>query len=214
MRRLLESRKVAVLVGVLVAVLFAICIAAIIPRAGGTGQATPEPAAPAANESDPANRVDPQQTPDSSFLYDTSISSLMSADAYMDGQTVQVVGEVVGDRIRAEDEPDFCWIALQSPTSPNDVVMVYLSRTLTQHIDTYGAYGKRGTTLQVRGTFNLACADHEGLSDLHAEHSSVVRKGAENPDPFRPQDFIPGAVLLALAGGLFFLFWRIRESNR
>ena len=33
MRRLLESRKVAVLVGVLVAVLFAICIAAIIPRA-------------------------------------------------------------------------------------------------------------------------------------------------------------------------------------
>ena len=60
----------------------------------------------------------------------------------------------------------------------------------------------------------MACADHEGLSDLHAEHSSVVRKGAENPDPFRPQDFIPGAVLLALAGGLFFLFWRIRESNR
>ena len=81
MRRLLESRKVAVLVGVLVAVLFAICIAAIIPRAGGTGQATPEPAAPAANESDPANRVDPQQTPDSSFLYDTSIANLGTADS-------------------------------------------------------------------------------------------------------------------------------------
>lgn len=214
MRRLLESRKMAVLAVVLVAVLSIICVAAIVPRIGDGPAAPAESSAPAPGESDPANRVDPQQTPDSSFLYDTSISNLMSADAYMDGQTVQVVGEVVGDCIRAEDNPDYCWIALQSPTSPNDVVMVYLSRTLTQNIDTYGSYGKRGTTLQVRGTFNLACDDHEGLTNLHADHASVVRKGAVSADPFQLQDFIPGAVLILLAAGLFFIFWRIRESNR
>ena len=31
-------------------------------------------------------------------------------------------------------------------------------------IDTFGAYGKTGTTLQVRGTFHLVCPEHEGLS--------------------------------------------------
>lgn len=214
MRQLLESRKVAVMVSVLVVVLLAICVAAAVPK-GGKGASQPEEATPMpVQEDDPANRINPQQTPDSSFLYDTSISALMSADSYMDGQTVQVVGEVVGDRIRAEDSSDNCWISLQSPTSPNDTLFVYLSRTLTQNIDTYGAYGKQGTILQVRGTFNLACADHEGLSDLHADHAAVVHEGVVRPDPFKPLDFLPGVVLLALAGGLFFLFWRVRESNR
>lgn len=214
MRNLLESRKATMLAVVLVVALLGICVVAALPKGGGNGgQTAPEEVA-APSEADPANQVNPQQTPDSSFLYDTSISALMTADAYMDGQTVQVVGEVVGDRLRAEDSPDHCWISLQSPNSPNDTVFVYMTQTLAQNIDTYGAYGKQGTMLQVRGTFNLACADHEGLSDLHADHTSVVRKGVVQPDPFKPLDFVPGLLLLLLAGGLFFLFWRVRESNR
>ena len=214
MRQLLESRRVTILVAVLVVVLLGICVMAALPKGGGSSsQPTPDQAE-VLPEDDPANQVNPQQTPDSSFLYDTSIAALMTADSYMDGQTVQVVGEAVGDRIRAEDSSDHCWISLQSLSSPNDTVFVYMTQTLAQNIDTYGAYGRQGTTLQVRGTFSLACADHEGLSDLHADHAAVVHKGVVEPDPFKPLDFVPGLVLLLLAGGLFFLFWRVREGNR
>ena len=132
----------------------------------------------------------------------------------MDGQTVQVIGEVVGDRLRAEDDPDFCWLLLQSTQSPNDSVFVYLSRTLTQSVEVYGAYGKRGTMLQVRGVFNLACPVHDGLTDLHADHAAVVAKGSEEPDPFDPVDFVPGLALMLVAAGLAFAFWRLRESDR
>ena len=58
--------------------------------------AEPEP------EIDPKNRVNPQQMPDSSFLYDTSIAELANADPYMNNQTVQVVGEAIGDILAAE----------------------------------------------------------------------------------------------------------------
>ena len=47
------------------------------------------------------NAVNVTQLPDSSFIYDTSITDLSTADTYYDKQTVQVTGEVVGDRITA-----------------------------------------------------------------------------------------------------------------
>lgn len=163
---------------------------------------------------DPANQLNPQQMPDSSFLYDTSIGSLMTADSYMNGQTVQVIGEVVGDRLRVEGEPDFCWLCLQATDRTSGEISVYLSRTLTQLVDTYGAYGRNGTTLQVRGTFNLACDDHEGLTDLHADHVSVVRKGSVVPDELHPGAFVPGLVLALVGGVLLIAYWRMREGNR
>lgn len=221
MKPLQGKRRTAALAVVLAAVLLVVCAAAMVPtlvqrsasQADPAGAVKP-PESQGTGGPGQANQVNPQQTPDSSFLYDTSIANLGTADSYMDGQTVQVIGEVVGDRLRAEDDPDYCWLTLQSPQSPNDTVAVYLSRTLTQSIEVYGAYGKRGTMLQVRGPFNLACADHDGLSDLHADHAAVVSKGSEEPDPFDLVDFVPGLALMLVAAGLAFAFWRLRESDR
>ncbi|WP_165047298.1 hydrolase [Adlercreutzia sp. ZJ305] len=172
------------------------------------------PAAWAEEGPDPSNQVNPQQLPDSSFIYDTSISELETADSYLDGQTVQVTGEVVGDRINAELDFDHCWITLEATDGSFAEVPVLTTLAATSVIDTYGAYGKRGTVLQVRGTFNLSCPDHAGLSDLHASHVSLVSKGAavrEAPDALR---FVPG-VLLVLAGlALVLVFRHMRESRR
>ena len=160
------------------------------------------------------NLINPQQLPDSSFIYETSISDLENADTYLDKQTVQVTGEVVGDRIRAEFDDGHCWILLQSVDGPSAAVSVYMSGSAADLIDTYGAYGKTGTVLQVRGTFNLACRDHEGLSDLHADHVSVVSKGFEQPDEFDPAAMAPGVVMVVVGIALVFAFYRMRESRR
>lgn len=160
------------------------------------------------------NVLNPQQTPDSSFIYDTSIEELAAADSYMDGQTVQVRGEVVGDRINAEFDPDHCWIVLQSLADTDNTVSVFMRTSLTRGIDTYGAYGRTGTTLQVRGTFNLACQDHEGMSDLHADHVSVMRKGSVWENPFPVGTFAFGLFLILIGMALAVVFWRLRESRR
>lgn len=158
------------------------------------------------------NAVNVTQLPDSSFIYDTSITDLSTADTYYDKQTVQVTGEVVGDRITAGDGRH-CWLQLASP-SDLSTVSVYLTNESADKVDTYGAYGRKGTTLQVRGTFNLACPDHDGASDLHAQVVTVTEKGKATPDEFDINAFTPGMVTVMVGLAMMVVFYLLRERQR
>ena len=158
------------------------------------------------------NAVNVTQLPDSSFIYDTSITDLSTADTYYDKQTVQVTGEVVGDRITAGDGRH-CWLQLASP-SDSSTVSVYLTNESADKVDTYGAYGRKGTTLQVRGTFNLACPDHDGASDLHAQVVTVTEKGKATPDEFDINAFTPGMVTVMLGLAMMAVVYLLRERQR
>ena len=157
------------------------------------------------------NAVNVTQLPDSSFIYDTSITDLSTADTYYDKQTVQVTGEVV-DRITAGDGRH-CWLQLASP-SDSSTVSVYLTNESADKVDTYGAYGRKGTTLQVRGTFNLACPDHDGASDLHAQVVTVTEKGKATPDEFDINAFTPGMVTVMTGLAMRVVFYLLRERQR
>lgn len=159
------------------------------------------------------NSVNPTQLPDSSFIYDASISDLEHADPYMDQQTVQVVGEVVGDRITSEFDPKFAWITLQAVDGSYAEVSLYMPMSYTEMIDTYGSYAKQGTKIQARGTFNLACVDHQGLSDLHVENMSLVSQGAEFHESISMYYSTAGFLLIVASVVCFFIFQRIRERE-
>lgn len=160
------------------------------------------------------NLVNPQQKPDSSFIYDTSIAALQEADSYLNNQTVQVTGEVVGDRIRAEFDPGYCWIVLQGSDRAHSEIPVFMTMESTEVIDTYGAYGRKGTTLQVRGTFHLICPEHEGLTDLHADAVTFVEKGSVTEQPFDIGALLPGLVLVAIGFIMLIVFHQMREGQR
>ena len=170
------------------------------------------------DDTTPENEVNETQVPDSSFLYDTSIDDLASANSYYDGQTVQVIGEAVGDRIIEKLDSSYCWITLASQKTTSSqttsVVSVYMSMASSQLIDTYGAYNCQGTKLQVRGTFNLACSEHQGVSDIHAEAVSLVQKGAVQHDEFSINAIIPGVVLVLVSFVIMGISRVIRESRR
>lgn len=156
------------------------------------------------------NTVNTHQLPDSSFLYDTSLSDLAGADFTYDGQTVQITGEAIGDIIRAD--ADHVWVTLAS-TSPNsdDTVAVFMTKAQASIIDTLGEYGATGTVLQVRGVFHLVCKDHEGASDIHVENVNVVSPGHTETTPFRLADFGAGLVVCALGGILTLGFYLLRR---
>lgn len=184
--------------------------------AAGEGETPPAPHIPDPVFGDAVseeNRVNPQQKPDSSFIYDTSISALQEADSYLNDQTVQVTGEVVGDRIKAEFDPGYCWIVLQANDSYAEVP-VFLSLGDTEPIDTYGAYGRKGTTLQIRGTFHLSCPEHQGLTDLHADTVTVVEKGSVTQQVLDLRAFLPGGVLVAVGLVMLLVFRHMREGRR
>ena len=172
------------------------------------------PALACADEpADGDNAVNTQQPPDSSFIYDTSIGDLAQADDYMDGQTVQVVGEAIGDRIRSGLSNRHQWITL-SDEGDSYTISVYMTSEQAAKIDEFGKYDTRGTVLQVRGTFHLACSDHDGISDLHAEVVTAVSPGMHRQDEFNFNDFIPGIVAVAIGFVLLGVFYWLRERQR
>lgn len=166
-----------------------------------------------ADGEDDSNLVNPQQRPDSSFIYDSSIVDLSNADSYYDKQTVQITGEAVGDVIDARD--GMVWVTLSETSNlSNASVAVLMTRESASHIDTLGRYGATGTMLQVRGVFHLACPEDEGLSDVHATSVAVVAKGSDHADEFRPEMFALGAALTAIGFALMGLFRYLRERQR
>jgi len=161
------------------------------------------------------NTVDPSQLPDSSFIFDTEIADLSSASAYYDNQTVQVVGEVVGDRINADPTGQYCWILLETiDVTVNDSIDVYMSSADADKIDAYGRYNITGTTLRVQGVFHLVCPDHEGQSDIHATSVTVVSNGTQKAEPFEFTAFAPGIVAVVVGCVCLLVFYWVRERRR
>lgn len=164
---------------------------------------------------DDENLVNPQQLPDSSFIYDTSIIDLSTADSYYDDQTVQVIGEAVGDLILVSGSNEYVWVTLAAEdTSTNASVTIYMKAIDAEKIDTFGKYGTTGTMLRVRGTYHLTCSDHEGLSDIHAEFVSAQAPGEHHPDTFDPRTFIPGAITIGIGVLMLLVYHYMRERRR
>ncbi len=171
------------------------------------------PAAYADEPADGTNAVDTAQLPDSSFIYDTSIADLSTADTYYDRQTVQVTGEVIGDKIEAGADDRHCWITISS-TGGASTASVYMTEEAAAKIDAFGKYNVKGTTLQVRGTFHLACAEHDGATDIHAQVVTVTERGKASPDALDAWTFIPGAVAVVVGLALMVVFYVLRERQR
>lgn len=160
------------------------------------------------------NEIVDGQVSDTSFLYDAAIADLAGADSYYDGQTVQVRGEAVGEAIRmAEGPQDRVWVTLVDTESGSSVSVV-MRRSDADKIDTYGAYGKTGSRLRVQGTYNLACSEHEGESDIHATAVTVEAKGYLHPDRFDVQMFFPGLAAVIIGAFCMVMFWYVRERSR
>ena len=159
------------------------------------------------------NLVDPTQRADNSFIYDTSIGAIAGQSNLYDNRTVQVEGEVIGDRIAAGN--GYYWIELSSMDGDDSAnISVLMSEDQTAQIDRYGRYGVTGTTLQVRGTYHWACDEHEGLSDIHATNSAVVALGVDDPDEFSLRAFLPGVIAVGIGIILLLVFRYARERMR
>lgn len=161
------------------------------------------------------NAVNPRQTPDNSFLYDTSIDELVHADSSFQGSTVQITGEVVGDAIRAEEDPGKHWITMEALGDEDDSsISVLIDDSYLGLVDAYGKYGVVGTTLQVRGTFYLTCTSHEGIMDIHADTVKLVERGRKTSPSYDSR--MPGmaVTLLLLGGAMLLLYYYLRERQR
>ena len=160
------------------------------------------------------NLVDPTQRADNSFIRDTTIESLVEQGTLYDGREVQVIGEVIGDCIAANDK-DCSWITITViDVEDKTSISALMPDEQTTQIDRYGKYGVTGTILQVNGVFHQACNEHDGLPDIHVTASSVIEHGVEHYDVFNLLDFVPGIIAVLAGAALMAVFYFARERTR
>lgn len=175
--------------------------------------ATPKPATSV--DTNAENIVDPTQRADNSFIYDTTIEDILAETSLHDGRIVQFVGEAIGDRVLDDASGKYCWVTVESMADGSDAnISVYMTVEQAEQIDHFGRYGVTGTTLQIRGTFNQACSNHEGLVDVHATNVGVMARGVEHPDTLNLSNFGFGIFLIIVGAALMAAFYFVRERMR
>lgn len=170
---------------------------------------------PTAQAEDLTNQINPSQMPDNSFLYDTSIYDLLQSNSSLEGKTVQVTGEVVGDLLDDDEDSAKAWITLSSTDSKKPgSISVLIDKDDAEVIDEYGRYGATGTIVRVKGTFHVTCPRHEGTLDIHADTVSAVQEGSTYAEVPSFDKFKWGIILCAVGGVLSGLYHHLRERQR
>jgi len=101
-----------------------------------------------------------------------SPDELIKLDRDLDGTRVTVEGEAIGEDLRADE--DHRWVNLLGESV---AVGVYMRDVDAALIDNFGSYKHGGDIVRVTGIVNIACDQHGGDFDVHAEIVQVVSEG-------------------------------------
>lgn len=126
-------------------------------------------------------------------------AEVVAIDRAFDGTRITFEGEAVGEDLRAD--ADHRWVNLLS----GDVGLgVYLTSLDASTIGAYGSYMHSGDVVRATGLVNIACDQHAGEFDVHAERVQIIERGAGIEHRPAIWKGIAG-LLLALAG--LYLWW-------
>jgi uncharacterized protein YdeI (BOF family) len=138
-----------------------------------------------------------------------TIAQITDAGQLHDGSYVTFTGEVVGDILMAD--AGHRWLLLQDGEA---TISVYVDETDAAKVTHLGRYGQVGTRLEISGIFEVDCAQHDGLIDMHAAAVKVIDEGHDVSSSFNVRALQVGGLLVVVGIGLLLLQWRLRERTR
>jgi len=124
----------------------------------------------------------------------------------LDGTTVTMVGEAIGDEMRADS--NHVWINV---LGDGTAVGVYVLDDDADAVEVLGDYDRTGDRVSVLGVVNLACEQHGGDLDVHAVGPIEVLTPSERVEHYVPvwEGVLGGALIIAAA----FLFRAYRQRR-
>ncbi|MBU1945189.1 MAG: hypothetical protein KKE36_16125 [Actinobacteria bacterium] len=153
-----------------------------------------------------------------------AITRLINHMKQYDGRTVTIRGEAIGDvMVRGTD----AWITVNDDEySRNSIeeggelvgmsnagIGIWLSSTDAEKIRICGGYKNKGDIVAVTGTFNRACKEHGGDTDIHATSLEVVKEGYPFERSFPWGKLIALLALVGMAGGLWWYRWYVKKAG-
>ena len=123
-----------------------------------------------------------------------------------DGMPVTFRGEVIGVIIRG----DFAWVNI---LDGDYAIGVWCRADNAENVSFIGDYRHVGDTVEVVGTFHMACTEHGGDLDIHVDNFTIVAMGREVDRSTSLPLAALSIVLAAVAIFITFYLWRIRKER-
>lgn len=139
----------------------------------------------------------------------TTVAEMVSAAAGLNGRYVSFAGEAVGGVIAADGSN--VWVNIGGRDS---LIGVYMTKEQASQIEYQGAYNVKGSEMEIKGTLNTSCAEHDGELDVHAAEVSVVSPGGEVEKALSTKKFALAAALLVAGACLYLLYYRRKQAAR
>lgn len=128
-----------------------------------------------------------------------SPAEVVEIDRARNGERITVEGEAVGEHLRAIGGGRYVNVL------GGDVGLgVWMTDEMAARIGSFGDYRHTGDIVRVTGQVNIACEQHAGEFDVHAETLTIVSPGEPRHHDAQPMLGVAGAVGIVLA----YLFWR------
>ncbi|MGB4587849.1 MAG: hypothetical protein WBI17_01280 [Clostridiaceae bacterium] len=99
------------------------------------------------------------------------INDLIEKAMTVDGQTVTITAEAIGERM---DRTDGTWVNVNDGSN---AIGIWMPTDESRRITVFGSYKEKGDTLEITGIFNRTCKEHGGESDLHLLSMKVMKTG-------------------------------------
>lgn len=99
------------------------------------------------------------------------INDLIEKAMAIDGQTVTVTAEAIGEKM---DRKDGTWVNVNDVSN---AIGIWMPTKESNRITTFGNYKEKGDLLEITGVFNRACKEHGGESDIHFFSMNVLKTG-------------------------------------
>lgn len=135
------------------------------------------------------------RTPDENVVIETHIGVLTGANQALDNSSVRFEGEAVGEAVSAG--PGLKWVSVNDDSGQG--IAVLMTDEQLQAVESYGNYQQTGSVIEVTGIYHVACVEHQGELDVHA-NSVVLVEAGEKTEHAVGEGKIVAAVVMVIFG--------------
>jgi hypothetical protein len=135
------------------------------------------------------------------------LNQLVENAEILDGQTVTVSGEAIGE---AMERGDHAWVNINDGSN---AMGIWMPLDNAQSLKIFGDYKHIGDQLQITGVFNQACAQHGGDVDIHSNSITIMAAGYATAESVPAPKIIIGLVLVCLAFVLGLIYLKVIKKS-
>lgn len=156
---------------------------------------------------DSLNNLGKSLTEEENVVIATRVAVLTSANRALDGSEVSFTGETVGDVVNAE--AGYKWVNIMG--TADTVISVRMTDEQAGLIQNSGSYQATGTVFKIAGTYHIACAEHQGELDVHADEVEVTDAGGPTTHLIASGRIMLACIVCLIAAAILVTFFFARR---